>query len=168
MCVCLSVCTCVSISAAVGDVSTHQSADPPRWRDHRHLLALWSTQESPHVRLRDIIRHRRRVVVALRFCPRATFQLEIQTGCRPVDRGNWGRFPRSPRRLRGPAIARKYVATCSTAKLIIWTRLTLVVSYCATIFQQIWLFLGWMDAFSILSESLILSRIHATASYPYT
>jgi len=34
---------------------------------------------------------------------------------------------------------------CLRAKLAIWIALTSVVIYCATIFQQIWLFLGWMD-----------------------
>jgi len=59
----MCVCMCVSISAEIRAVSTHQSSNTACWRDHRHLLTLRSTQKGPDVRLRNTVRHRRQVTL---------------------------------------------------------------------------------------------------------
>ena len=68
----------------------------------------------------------------------------------PSRGGKGGKFSRTHDVWGAPPSLIKYFAICSTAKLIIWIGLTSVVSYCAMILQQIWVFLGWMDASKII------------------
>ena len=80
--------------------------------------------------------------------------------------GKGGTVFLDPATFVGPfSCSQNVFAICLTAELITWIELTSVVSYFVTVFQQIWLFLEWMNVHCVSKNILDICDCNLKTNY---